>query len=157
LACKKTRNLQRAHFSLTHATPLVEGESTGGAASHFTRSSLEAQNGLPLFWWPFRDSGFVAMVEPPVSYLRVHGPYRYLRDGYRIYVCRLHVFYLPCPTSSTRRHGQKEDYWSRAGRSCQSEWLPEGAHRDKDSLRDRNKHVDKVKRDQDAALDRYVL
>ena len=32
-----------------------------------------------------------------------------------------------------------------------------GAHRDKDSLRDRNKHVDKVKRDQDAALDRYVL
>ena len=32
-----------------------------------------------------------------------------------------------------------------------------GAHRDKDSLRDRNKHVDKVKRDQDAALDHYVL
>ena len=29
-----------------------------------------------------------------------------------------------------------------------------GAHRDKDSLRDRNKHVDKVKKDQDAALDR---
>jgi hypothetical protein len=32
-----------------------------------------------------------------------------------------------------------------------------GAYRDKDSLRDRNKHVDKVKRDQGAALDRYVL
>jgi hypothetical protein len=32
-----------------------------------------------------------------------------------------------------------------------------GAHRDKESLRDRNKHVDKVKRDHDAALDRYVL
>ena len=32
-----------------------------------------------------------------------------------------------------------------------------GAHRDKDGLRDRNKHVDKVKRDQEAALDRYVL
>jgi hypothetical protein len=32
-----------------------------------------------------------------------------------------------------------------------------GVHRDKDSLRDRNKHVDKIKRDQDAALDRYVL
>jgi hypothetical protein len=32
-----------------------------------------------------------------------------------------------------------------------------GAYRDKDSLRDRNKHVDKVKRNQDAALDRYVL
>jgi hypothetical protein len=32
-----------------------------------------------------------------------------------------------------------------------------GAHRDKDSLRNQNKHVDKVKRDQNAALDRYVL
>jgi hypothetical protein len=32
-----------------------------------------------------------------------------------------------------------------------------GAHRHKDSLRDRNKHVDKVMKDQDAALDRYVL
>jgi hypothetical protein len=32
-----------------------------------------------------------------------------------------------------------------------------GAHRDKDSLQDQNKHVDKVKRDQNAALDRYVL
>jgi hypothetical protein len=31
-----------------------------------------------------------------------------------------------------------------------------GAHRDKDSLRDQNKHVDKVKKDQDAALHRYV-
>jgi hypothetical protein len=32
-----------------------------------------------------------------------------------------------------------------------------GAYRDKDSVRDRNKHVDKVKEDQDAVLDRYVL
>jgi hypothetical protein len=32
-----------------------------------------------------------------------------------------------------------------------------GAHRDKDSLRDQNKHVDKVKKDQNAALDRYIL
>jgi hypothetical protein len=32
-----------------------------------------------------------------------------------------------------------------------------GVHRDKDSLRDQNKHVDKVKMDQNAALDRYVL
>ena len=31
------------------------------------------------------------------------------------------------------------------------------AYRDKDGLRDRNKHVDEVKKDQDAALDRYVL
>jgi hypothetical protein len=32
-----------------------------------------------------------------------------------------------------------------------------GAHRDKDSLRDQNKHVDKVKKDQNGALDREVL
>ena len=32
-----------------------------------------------------------------------------------------------------------------------------GAHRDGDGLRDQNKHVDKVKKDQNAALDRYIL
>jgi hypothetical protein len=32
-----------------------------------------------------------------------------------------------------------------------------GAHRGPDGPRHRNKHVDKVTRDQDAALDRYVL
>jgi hypothetical protein len=31
-----------------------------------------------------------------------------------------------------------------------------GAHRDKDRLRDQNKHVDTVKMHQDAMLDRYV-
>ena len=31
-----------------------------------------------------------------------------------------------------------------------------GAHRDKDSLRHQNEHVDKVKMAQNAALDRYV-
>ena len=31
------------------------------------------------------------------------------------------------------------------------------AHREKYSLRDQNKHVDKVKKDQNAALDRYFL
>jgi hypothetical protein len=32
-----------------------------------------------------------------------------------------------------------------------------GAHREEDGRRNRNKHIDKVKRDQGAALDRYVL
>ena len=32
-----------------------------------------------------------------------------------------------------------------------------GAHREEDGRRNRNKHIDKVKKDQDAALDRYVL
>jgi hypothetical protein len=45
-----------------------ESESTNGAASQFTRSSLKAQTGL-YFWWPSTDSWCVAMVEPPVSYL----------------------------------------------------------------------------------------
>lgn len=31
-----------------------------------------------------------------------------------------------------------------------------GTHRDKDNLRDRNKHIDKVKKDQDVTLGRYV-
>jgi hypothetical protein len=30
-------------------------------------------------------------------------------------------------------------------------------HQEEDSRRDRNKHIDKVKQDKDAALDRYVL
>ena len=33
----------------------------------------------------------------------------------------------------------------------------QGVHQEKDSLRDRNKHVDRFKRDQNTALDRYVL
>ena len=112
------------------------------------------------------------MVEPPVSYLRVHGPYRCLRDGYRIEVCRLHVFYvfyLPCSTSSTTlsllRHflrtttaiAKKKITGAELTARAKANGYQRGAHRDKDSLRDRNKHVDKVKRDQDAAFDRYVM
>jgi hypothetical protein len=32
-----------------------------------------------------------------------------------------------------------------------------GAHREEDGRQNRNKHIDKVEKDQDAALDRYVL
>jgi hypothetical protein len=32
-----------------------------------------------------------------------------------------------------------------------------GAHREEDSRRDRNKHMDDTLKDQDGALDRYVL
>ena len=32
-----------------------------------------------------------------------------------------------------------------------------GAHGEEDGRRNRNKHIDTVKKDQDAALDRYVL
>jgi hypothetical protein len=32
-----------------------------------------------------------------------------------------------------------------------------GAHREEDGRRNLNKHIDKVKKDQDTALDRYVL
>src|SRR5271154_4373088 len=90
------------------------------------------------FWWPFRDSCCVAMVEPPVSYLRVHGPYPlparwvpYLSlPAARVLLAVSYLFNHPLPPPPLpphhHRHGQKEDYWSRAGRSCQSEWLPEG-------------------------------
>jgi hypothetical protein len=32
-----------------------------------------------------------------------------------------------------------------------------GAHQEKDSARDDKRHIDKTKKDQNAALDRYVL
>jgi hypothetical protein len=89
---RREEELQRAHFSLTHATPLLpaptlsedecrvsttgepKGESTSGAASQFMRSSLEAQTGLPHFLRPSTDPWCVAMVEPPVSYLESTAP-----------------------------------------------------------------------------------
>ena len=79
------------------------------------------------------------------------------------------MFYLPCFTSLTTlsllRHflrtttamAKKKITGAELAARAKANGYQRGAHRDKDSLRDRNKHVDKVKRDQDAALDRYVL
>jgi hypothetical protein len=91
---KKTRNLQRAHFSLTHATPLLPA-TTLSLLRHFLRTTT-------------------AMAKKKITGAELAA--RAKANGYQ-----------------------------------------RSTHRDKDSLRDRNKHVDKVKRDQDTALDRYVL
>ena len=109
------------------------------------------------------------MVELTGFLLRVYGPYRCLRDGYGILVCRLRLFCLSRPTSSTTlsflRHflhtatamARKKTTADELSARAKANGYQRGAHRDKDSLRDQNKHVDKVKKDQDAALHRYVL
>lgn len=40
---------------------------------------------------------------------------------------------------------------------AESNGYKRGAYREKDSTRDENRHQDKTKKDQNAALDRYVL
>ena len=78
------------------------------------------------------------------------------------------VFYLPCPIfnhplppphflRTTTAMAKKKITGAELAARAKANGYQRGAHRNKDSLRDRNKHVDKVKRDQDAALDRYVL
>jgi hypothetical protein len=101
--------------------------------------------------------------------LRVYGPYRYLRDGYRIWVCLLRLFcfvvsylfehglppaLLPPPH---HRHAKMKVTGDELSARAKANGYQRGAHRDKDSLRDQNKHVDRIKMHQNAALDRYVL
>jgi hypothetical protein len=121
----KNRKLQRARFSLTHATPLLpaptqsegecrvgegepKGESTGGAASPFTRSLLEPQIGLPLLLAVFYDSWCVAMVEPPGSYLESTAltvacemAIIFRSAGYACYACRVLSLRTPSLSSTT--------------------------------------------------------
>jgi hypothetical protein len=138
-----------------------QGESTGGPASQSTRSPGEAQNGDPLFLVPSRRAmGFL---------LRVHGPYRCLRDGYCIQVCRLRLFGLSSSVSSTTvsllryflrpttAMARKNISVDELNAHAEANGYQRGAHREEDSRRDCNKHVDKIKQDQNAALDRYVL
>ena len=61
---------------------------------------------------------------------------------------------LPRPTTAmTRKKITGDELSARA----KENGYQGGAHRDNDSLRDQNKYVDKVKMDQNAALDRNVL
>lgn len=104
------------------------------------------------------------MVAPQVSYLKAHGPYRCLRDGYRIYVCPLR---LSCPISSATisplRHflptttamAKTEITGDELNARTKVNGEQRGAHREKDCPRDRNEHGFKLKHAQDAALDRY--
>jgi len=104
-----------------------------------------------------------------VFLLRAHSPYRYMRDGYRILICQQRLFCLSCPVSSSTLSypryffrpstamARKKITVGELSARARANGYQRGTHRDKDCLRDRNKHVDKIQMDQNAALDRYVL
>jgi hypothetical protein len=52
------------------------------------------------FWWPSRASCFCRHGGATGFLRRFYGPCRCLRDGYRIWVCRLRLFCLSCPIYS---------------------------------------------------------
>jgi hypothetical protein len=94
---------------------------------------------------------------------------RCLQDGYSIWVCRQCSFCLPCPASSdslslpryfvrtTTVTARKKGTVDELNAHAKGNGHQRGVHREKDNLRDLNKHVDRVKWDQNTALDRHVL
>jgi hypothetical protein len=108
------------------------------------------------------------MVEPPVSYLESTVPAAtsemavvFRSAGCARFACRV----LPLRHHCLLRHfvhtatviAGKKVATDELSARAKANGYQRGIHREKDSLRDRNKHVDRVKRDQDTALDRYVL
>src|SRR5436190_8245178 len=93
---------------------------------------------------PSEGSCRVTVVEPTGFLLRVYGPYRCLRDGYGILVCRLcRVLYLRPPSPSSVTSSIPPPPWQerrplRTSLSARAKanGYQRGAHRDKDSLRD---------------------
>ena len=128
------------------------------------------KNGLPLFLAAFskllscRHGGATGVL----LLLRVHGPCRSLRSSHLSWVCRPYLFYSSYAISSTTlcllRYflrtatvmGRKQT-GDELNARAKANGYQRGTYRDKDSLRDQNKHVDKVKMDQNAASDRYIL
>lgn len=128
-----------------------------------TCSSLEP----PLFWKASRGSCCVAPVEPPVfsleSAVTVAGSKMAILfkptscAHFACCILPLRLYFLSCaiplaspPSSQARKLLQ----------TSQELALKQIATREilkKNSLRERNKHIHKVKRDQNSALDRYVL
>jgi hypothetical protein len=178
---KNHRNLPRSHFPLTPrftpSTPLLPaltlsaGESSrwvGLPHNPHARRSKGPRMASLYFWWPPRDPCCVAMVKPPVSLLRVYSACRCLQDGCRIWVCPPRLFCLSCPiylnTASLPRYflrpptamAKKEITGDEPSAHAKENGCHRGAHRDEDSLRDQNKHVENVKKDQNAAPDRVM-
>lgn len=52
-----------------------------------------------------------------------------------------------------KRHATADDLLAQA----EANGYRRGEHREEDEVRDRHKHVKKTKKDQDAALNRYIL
>ena len=110
------------------------------------------------------------MVEPPVSYLEPHGPPPLpARQGVSILLAAL-VWASSYAISSTtvdpptpsppdrHRHSKKKKAISDELKACaEANGYQKGPHREEDSRRDGNKHVDKTKKDQDATLGHYVM
>ena len=110
------------------------------------------------------------MVEPLVSYLESTVPTVACEMAIVFRSARLRLFCLSRPTSSTTlsflRHflqtaattmARKKTTTDELNARAKANSYQRDAHRDKDNLRDQNKYADKVKKDQDAALHRYVL
>jgi hypothetical protein len=128
------------------------------------------KNGLPLFLAAFskllscRHGGATGVL----LLLRVHGPCRSLRSSHLSWVCRPYLFYSSYAISSTTlcllRYflrtatvmGRKQT-GDELNARAKANGYKRGAHREEDSRRDCNKHKDDTIKDQDKALDRYVL
>jgi hypothetical protein len=134
---KRTEICIELAFHSTPPTPLLpaptlsagEYKVSGRGGPQPTCSSLEAQNGLPLFLMAFsrllscRRGGATRFL------LRVHGPCRCLaRESYQLGLPAVPVLLVVCdffdhPLPATLFHpdchhyGKKKDYWRRAGRS----------------------------------------
>jgi hypothetical protein len=123
------------------------------------------------FWWPSQGSCRAAMVEPTdfLLLLRVHGPCRSLRSSHLSWVCRPRSFYPSCVISSTTlcllRYflrtaivmGRKRVTGDVLNTRAKTNGYKGGAPREEDSRQVCNKHKDDTKKDQDKALDGYVL
>jgi hypothetical protein len=109
----RTENCGELTFHSPPPTPLLpaptlsagesrvsEGESwvkSTGGASQSTRSSLESQNGLPLFFGCLLETPRrVAMVEPPVSYLKFMVPDATCEIAISVESAGRALFCLPC-------------------------------------------------------------
>ena len=100
----------------------------------------------PLFWSSFRDSSFVSPLWSHGFLRRGYSPCRCLRDGCRVWVCRLRFFGSSCPVSSTipylLRHflatttamAKQEITGEELSARAKANGYRRGVHRDKDSL-----------------------
>ena len=114
------------------------------------------------------------MAEPQVSYLKFVVPTAswemnvvFKSAGCACFACRdlslslslslsilpFHRRFFRHTTTMARKKATEDELSARAKENGHQP----GARRDKGSLRDQNKHVDKVKKDQNAELDRYVV
>ena len=165
-ATQGNKKPQCANFSLAHATPLLPAPTL----SEGERSSLETSTGLPLYLVAFhrllvsRHGGATGFsLELTVLIVACE-------MAIRILVCRLPWFYLSCPVSSsiltfppplTASHflqttagmARKKIAGNELSAHVKANSYRRDTHRDRNSLRDRNKLGDVVKKDQNAALD----